>query len=89
MINKYRNAFCDCFICKYLLSSHVEKLLNMWVVIIIVCLIAGVVMEPLSKKIRKMVSSKWLSVILQLIVSFFVLMTLYGIASLLGFNIYK
>lgn len=61
----------------------------MWLIIVIVCLIAGFVSEPLDRVIRKKVSSKWLSIVLQLVVNFIILMALYGIAALLGFDIWK
>ncbi len=61
----------------------------MWIVIIIVCIIFGFVSQPVDRLIKKNVSSKWLSVVLRLIVYWIILMGLYGIAALLGFNIWE
>jgi hypothetical protein len=61
----------------------------MWLVIIIVCIIFGFIIQPVDRIIKKNVSSKWLAIILQLVASFIILMALYGIAILFGFNIWK
>lgn len=61
----------------------------MWIVILVVCVIFGFISQPVGKTIKKKVSSKWLAIILELVVYWVILMALYGIASLLGFNIWK
>jgi hypothetical protein len=61
----------------------------MWLVILIVCIIFGFIIQPVDRIIKKNVSSKWLAIILQLVASFIILMALYGIAILFGFNIWK
>lgn len=61
----------------------------MWLAILIVCIIFGFISQPVDKIVKKRVSSKWLSVILRLFVYWIILMALYGIAALLGFNIWK
>ncbi len=58
----------------------------MWV-IIVVCVICGFVCRPVDRLINKKVSSKWLSVLAEFVVYFIILMGLYGIADLLGFNL--
>ena len=57
--------------------------------ILIVCIIFGFISQPVDSIVKKRVSSKWLSVILRLFVYWIILMVLYGIAALLGFNIWK
>ncbi len=61
----------------------------MWIVILVVCVIFGLIIQPVDKIINKRVSSKWLAVILQLIIYWIIFMALYGIAALLGFNIWE
>lgn len=61
----------------------------MWIVILVVCIIFGFISQPVGKTIKKRVSSKWLAIILELVVYWVILMALYGIAALLGFNIWK
>ena len=61
----------------------------MWLAILIVCIIFGFINQPVDRIVKKRVSSKWLSVILRLFVYCIILMVLYGIAALLGFNIWK
>ncbi len=59
----------------------------MWLVIFIVCIIFGFISQPVGKIIKKKVTSKWLAIILQFIIYWVILMALYGIADLMGFNI--
>ena len=59
----------------------------MWGVIIIVCIIFGIISQPVDRIIKKRVSSKGLSISLEFVVYFIIFMALYGIALLLGFNI--
>ena len=61
----------------------------MWLAILIVCIIIGFISQPVDRIVKKRESSKWLSVILRLFVYWIILMVLYGIADLLGFNIWK
>jgi predicted Na+-dependent transporter len=61
----------------------------MWLVIIIVCIVFGFVCQPVDRMIKKNVSSKWLAIILQFVANLVILMALYGIAALFGFNIWK
>ena len=61
----------------------------MWLAILIVYIIFGFISQPVDRIVKKRVSSKWLSVILRLFVYWIILMVLYGIAALLGFNIWK
>lgn len=61
----------------------------MWIVIIIVCAIFGFLIQPIDRYIKKRVSSLWLRYVLELIVYFALLMALYGLAALFGFNIWK
>ena len=61
----------------------------MWIVILIVCVVFGFIAQPVAKVIKKKVSSKWLAVILELVVYWIILMALYGIAALFGFNIWE
>ena len=60
-----------------------------WLVIIIVCVIFGFISKPVDRIIKKNVSSKWLTVILQLVVYFIIFIILYGIAALFGFDIWE
>lgn len=61
----------------------------MWIVILVVCTIFAFISLPVDKIIKKKVHSKWLAVILQLFIYWIIFMALYGIAALLGFNIYE
>ncbi len=61
----------------------------MWLVIIVVCIIFGFACQPVDRIIKKKVSSKWLAITLQLVIYWIILMALYGLAALLGFNIWK
>ncbi len=58
----------------------------MWLVIIIVCIIFGFACQPVDRLIKKKVSTRWLAVIVQLIAYWVILMALYGLAALLGFE---
>ena len=61
----------------------------MWLAILIVCIIFGFISQPVDRFVKKRVSSKWLSVILRFFLYWIILMALYGIAALLGFNIWN
>ncbi len=61
----------------------------MWVVIILVCAVFGLVSQPVNKYIKKKVSSKWLAFVITFFVYWVILMGLYGIAALLGYDIFK
>lgn len=61
----------------------------MWIVILIVCVIFGFISQPVGRVIKKKVSSKWLAVFLEIVVYWLILMALYGVAALLGFNIWE
>ena len=61
----------------------------MWLAILIVCIVFGFISQPVDKIVKKRVPSKWLSVIVRLFVYWIILMGLYGIATLLGFNIWE
>ena len=61
----------------------------MWLAILIVCIVFGFISLPVDRFVKKRVSSKWLSVILRLFLYWIILMALYGIAALLGFNIWN
>ncbi len=61
----------------------------MWWVIIIVCIIFGFICQPVNRVIKKNVANKWLAVILEIAVYMVILLALYGIAALCGYNIYK
>ena len=61
----------------------------MWIVILIVCIIFGFICQPVDWLIKNRVHSKWVSVTLQFFINFIILMALYGIAALIGFNIWK
>lgn len=56
-----------------------------WIVIIAVCVVFGLVSQPVDRMIKKNVSAKWLSVILRFVAYLVIFMALYGIAALLGF----
>ncbi len=58
----------------------------MWLLIIIVCIIFGFACQPVDRLIKKKVSTRWLAVIVQLIAYWVILMALYGLAALLGFE---
>jgi hypothetical protein len=58
-----------------------------WIVIIIVCLIAEFLVQPVDRLIEKKVTSKGLAYILQILALFIILVALYGIAILFGINI--
>jgi hypothetical protein len=60
-----------------------------WIIIIIACLIVGFIVKPVDRLIEKKVSSKWLAYLLQILAYFIIFLALYGIAILLGFNIWK
>ena len=61
----------------------------MWLAILIVCIVFGFISQPVDKIVKKRVSSKWLSVVVRLFVYWIILIGLYGIAALLGFNIWE
>lgn len=61
----------------------------MWIVILIVCVIFGFISQPVGRVIKKKVSSKWLAIILEIVVYWLILMALYGVAALLDFNIWE
>lgn len=61
----------------------------MWIVILVVCIVFGFISQPVDTAIKKKVSSKWLAIILDLAAYWIILMALYGVAALLGFNIWK
>ena len=61
----------------------------MWIVILIVCVIFGFVCQPVDRIVKKKVSSKWLAIILQIVINWIIFMVLSGIAAILGFNIWK
>ena len=61
----------------------------MWLAILIVCIIFGFISQPVDSIDIKRVPSKYLSIILRLFVYRIILIALYGIAALLGFNIWK
>ncbi len=58
----------------------------MWIVTIIVCIIAGFIVQPMDRIIEKKVSSKWLVYLLQVFALFIILIALFGIAILFGIN---
>ena len=59
----------------------------MWLAILIDCIIIGFICQPVDRLVKKRVSSKWLSVILRILVYWIILMVLNIIVALLGFNI--
>ena len=61
----------------------------MWIVILIVCVIFGLICQPVGRIIKNRVHSKWLSITMQFVVNFIILMVLYGIAALIGFSIWE
>ena len=61
----------------------------MWIVILIVCVIFGFICQPVDRIIKNRVSTKWLSITLQFVANFIILMVLYGIAALIGFSIWE
>ena len=61
----------------------------MWIVIIIVCVIFGFICQPVGRIVKNRVHSKWLAIILQFVINWIILMILYGIAALIGFNIWE
>ena len=63
--------------------------MTMWVVILIVCVIFGFICQPLDRMVKNRVHSKWLSVTLQFVINFIILIALYGIAALIGFSIWE
>ena len=62
---------------------------NMWIVIIIVCVIFGFISQPVDRIVKNRVPSKWLAIILQFVINWIILMILYGIAALIGFSIWE
>lgn len=60
----------------------------MWIVIIIVCIAFVLIMEPIERVIRKRFVNKWVQYILNFIIAFGILTALYGIAALLGYNVW-
>ena len=61
----------------------------MWILIIIICVIFGILSQPVDRIIKKIVSSKWLAILLQIVIYWIIFMVLYGIAAMFGFNISK
>ena len=61
----------------------------MWIVIIIACVIFGLISRPVDRIVRNRVPSKWLAISLQLVINWIIFMGLYGLAVLIGFNIWK
>ena len=59
----------------------------MWGIIIIVCIIFGIISQPIDRIIKNRVSSKGLSISLELVIYFIIFMAIYGIALLFGFNL--
>lgn len=58
-----------------------------WIVIIVVCLIYGIIMDPIQKAINKRVGKKWLAYIIVFGIAIAVLTVLYTLADILGFAI--
>lgn len=57
--------------------------------LLIVCIIFSRIATPINNRIEKRIENKVLSYIFQIISDMLILLCLYGIAILLGFNIYK
>lgn len=61
----------------------------MWLVIIIVCVIFGFISQPIDRIVKNKVPSKWLAISVQFVIYWIIFMVLYGIAALIGFNIWE
>ncbi len=61
----------------------------MWWMIVIICVVFGVVCQPVGRWIGRSVSSKWMAISLQLVAYWCILMALYGCALLMGYNIFN
>ena len=57
----------------------------MWGVIIIVCIIFGIISQPIDRIIKNRIPSKGLSISLEFVIYFIIFMAIYGIALLFGF----
>ncbi|MCM1483630.1 MAG: hypothetical protein NC043_04780 [Muribaculaceae bacterium] len=58
-----------------------------WIVIIIVCLIYCIGMEPITKAVKKRVKNKYVAFLIDFAIGFCILMALYGVSALLGYDI--
>ena len=60
----------------------------MELIILIVCAVFAFIFQPfVDRIIRKKIQSKWLAIILKLVIYWIIFIALYGIATLMGFNI--
>lgn len=60
----------------------------MELIILIVCAVFAFIFQPLVDIIiKKRIQSKWLAIILKLVIYWIIFIALYGIATLMGFNI--
>ena len=59
-----------------------------WVVIIIVSIVFTIIMEPITKALKRKISRKWLAFLLDFVIGWCIIMILYGIAALFGYSIY-
>lgn len=58
------------------------------VIILIVCVIYCIIMNPVNRALKKRVNSKGLLFLYQFLIGFAILMILYFIADLLGYGIW-
>lgn len=60
-----------------------------WIIIIVVCAIYCIIMNPIAKVIKRKVSNKSFVMLLNFVIGFIILMILYGIAHILGYSIFE
>ncbi len=62
--------------------------MNKYLIILVVCLVFGVVSQPVDRIIKRKVTSRWLVIILRFVAYWIILVALYEIAALLGFSLW-
>ncbi len=60
---------------------------NKWIIIVIVCTIFSIIMTPISRAINKKVSNRFMVFLIEFVIGVAILMGLYGIAALCGYDI--
>ncbi len=59
----------------------------MLLTIIIVCVVFGFICQPIQRLIEKKVTTKWLRVLVEIVVYWVIFMALYAIAELFGLEL--
>ena len=69
-------------------KNHTLKNMNKYLIILVVCLVFGIVSQPVDRLIKRKVPSKWMALGLRFVAYWIILVALYEIAALLGFSLW-